>query len=1272
MAPDSKEVAPPDYESLRRKDAKEKILEDAFVIVDQKKRAIDLQRNAERAGVPHNNAVYERHTKEIADANKRLRHLASDWYAVKLFGKDQKVDKAGNIVITDAKVRHFEKKVLIKKDHAERRAERDAEYQAELEGEDDKDSDRLVSSEALRPGPGGVPATGERLAYRATMDQYLMDQASLASVAQKFVENGISPADLMNGSRQGDAIRLAFPPHLAQEILAKLASGPGSGHDDAIKTLQVLQSKLDARYEVLKIGKVGTEQMGRATLEGSLGHKTVDFAKEVVKNPLALGGFVASIVGMYLLYSSRTVETKKSIRNFLTWTAVGVGGLIAVDFGMDKLSASHRGLWDRIGMSPNKVISPVIVDQLRARLSGIPSEDMDTVDDLAEIVTLNARDVTAVYEDSIRTSKKDIDPNRFLSKGLSPQACKRIDGGSLKTALDHVYGRAAEQSSIETGIPLPLGKDDRAKVGIDYVRSHYSSDVNLLNVVYDLDVRSKAIASEAYKPLNIEASAITDANLNGLIAQSSSLGELIRLSESSNGTYLVKGYPFEYRYDAELKEHIFRDAWNKDAQAFRIKGADKDIGSLVDALVSAADHRATEKLTEKFAGEKFSFKGGYWVPEPPKSRPEHAGLKAYKPDVTLPIRAVAGKDGYELVLDVRGAEGKRYAAFDTSADKTMENDFDVMSGLYMERVRSDADHLLMGMPVDIVSLVDTATETIITVRSPTGVESTLSYENNQIKSLSIGQPDLDLDNLWDTRAKVEVRKFMSSPDIQAKLKEFTFAFAQREGLSGYAEGAWERISGLAVRAADWVMPWDEDSLDREFKDAGEKKLVKEIIDMQKNMANDFKVLYGTSPTPIAFKAGSQTIIDREVQFLTGGGLEKAYVDEAVLDKDGIDAMKSKGLSDIKDALAPISSLSDSIQRTYYEEISSWYEQELDKRVGSAGNRRDVIQGVIDIMVQDARNRARPYIGVSEAQAQMMLNQESMDAAANPEWKRVHDVAYLYLNGSFKWESYIVFSNPDNLRTVMKDFEEKIAYGTANINPSYSPEQYLNFYLSEIFVMLGGHQDWSPDRAYGTVFSVNDTDFDSKKAAVRNIPDYAHWAAIRPPDIRPAPANLTSASNLERAKDQVRDNFMADIDANMKVGGLVKLDHKWPEYFTASVRRRADWIRTSQAINPLYTAALYEKDLVDFRKFVLTERNFFELMIQHRVEPKHKGMTVEQIINDSFYSAWPAKNYHQHFLTLEGKFVSNDPSWWEFWKKDAIIVEAHDSTILGKIFNIPFF
>lgn len=347
---------------------------------------------------------------------------------------------------------------------------------------------------------------------------------------------------------------------------------------------------------------------------------------------------------------------------------------------------------------------------------------------------------------------------------------------------------------------------------------------------------------------------------------------------------------------------------------------------------------------------------------------------------------------------------------------------------------------------------------------------------------------------------------------------------------------------------------------------------------------------------------------------------------------------------------------DSVRTAAYEEQVKAFQKELNTAIAGlivipagpvpAGSpalvptqptERQVQAEIIRIQAK-AQAFAISYTGLNNPDATKKLLLAPVEGK-NADWERASGKVVDYVTNNMKWEKWAVMPNPENMMIVLDLWYERLGDPTiapiagpivppwaAGLTPAQSADAYADYFIWEMQIRMGGHQDFSPEYFYGDVQSVSDTNFKGTITSLRSsVQPYSVWGTA--PILKTNPPDMPPTAELERRRMvEYRETKKKEMEAwfakHGDVGGLFKLDHYWPQVFTQSVNDRLAQIVT----DPFATQASLDKDIDDFKAFVWNERYIiFESLILNRVEAERKGYEIRiRILNKmlSYFHAIP--------------------------------------------------
>jgi len=290
------------------------------------------------------------------------------------------------------------------------------------------------------------------------------------------------------------------------------------------------------------------------------------------------------------------------------------------------------------------------------------------------------------------------------------------------------------------------------------------------------------------------------------------------------------------------------------------------------------------------------------------------------------------------------------------------------------------------------------------------------------------------------------------------------------------------------------------------------------------------------------------------------------------------------------------------------------------------NAETEIETLIALTVKTAEREGLKHQGKEAIESEKLLVKDALKGQNNP-WEASAEIAFLYLRGNFKHETYGFIPAPQSLVYLMELYYRKIG--------GEHPEAYTNYFLTQVKNALVGQTDVSLDGLYAKSDedwkrgNNPETQMDQVRALLERITPGSSWT---PPqgDIEWLPEldNELSAAKAAREKEaqfnekkkEVAKKFMKDFDSEDDLSKYFEIDGKWPDVFRAHVESR---------LYAVVANATDEGDLArittTYSEYVKVEKGIYALLIKFDIDqddPEALTKTVATI-NPIFKNAWAA-------------------------------------------------
>ncbi len=1106
-----------------------------------------------------------------------------------------------------------------------------------------------------------------------------------AMAAQALLEHHptLMPSDLLSGERQMEAIRTAFPASIAQVLIQELSNPNAPEYSGVKKELELKVTKIQPAYDELSKIYTAQEQLERASIEGYALNKIGKIAKEVSKNPMSLGLLAAGVALLgYVGYKGYKAMGDTG-KNVLLGILGGGAGLFGLNMMMDKAKGNNVSPLDwlesKLGIHLDEPFTGHKLDEVRQLIAqNIPSEDGDAVDDFIRIMDASTETVADTFEKALRSGKKEMDSRAFLGKGLKFSEFREVDDGSLYTASEWFFMECGEKYRVENKKPAYSDKKEQLINGLSYARKNYKGH-KLGTALVSMEVEkklteehqksTKQIEQKGHPSVSREKDPITDTNLMKLCAAEPALTEALVSTKHAN-EYLLKGLPVRF---TPRQDGVYEFEDRTGGSSITVSGEGVDLQSSVRALVGEAELRAKTALIALKADETLlSYNdNGYWEYQPGLKANAHAGLPTYTKK-EIPLRFVVENNKFLVGLDLAPQKDGAEKIYPSILEA--KNGYDKEQGL-PDVVKANLDHLLLDLPFTVEDIKDGTNESTLTIRYGSNHKGTLIFKNDTIGTGGIKlEEDAALEATWKKAAQEKTNTFFSDSDYQDWIIQAIGPQPELRWTSTKPDIPFTGdLLGMASKSfSDALDSITDSDIEERFKESKQAHVVKGLRDLRKRMETGYVTgLYKKNLTKEEFLATEQTVTEGYETELNAllEGFDPILTDEDLLTK------KTEADDAIEEALDPMDKWSlDTAQRALYTDALAHWQQAAANAIDALGHgpnpKNSAVNAAISNVVNEASKEATAHRGSTPEASKEAFVKEMLTGKNAAEWEAPLEKVYGHLS-SYKWEQLAILPKNNNLIEVLKVFVQKINAGDDLPDTTNTPEEYADYFISEVYILFGGHEDVSLDKLYSGINSIADSDFQSKKAALVSIKSYEEWK--KHPEKRSATPDLNREYRDSQEKDMILDGFMKDFDDKLAIleanpTNNLFWDHNWPEYWKGSVERRARWILAQNADDPAYTPSRYTADLKTFRQFVTLERNFTELLIQHRIEPKHKGFEFENMaMDEAFKEAWPSSDFKGYYEALQKKIVKND----DWFGADALIEDYHEWPPIDKIFNVPF-
>lgn len=1072
-----------------------------------------------------------------------------------------------------------------------------------------------------------------------------------------------------------------------------LTNGDTMERQQVIQELSQRQSELSHVYTTLETSELARRQVEKSSLQDTIWDKFTGLIGEVGRNPGAMAAIATLGVAMYLL---RDEIPFKTVGKVVGGIALVGAGIYTTDFFWEKLDKEHRGLFDRLGFKPSDAMDPAILDKYRKEyFPRLPQEQRDSIDEMITLFNVPMSRVTDSFERAQANLETSIDTSTFLGEGVSSRGESHMDGTDLYRGLRWLYMDCADRYLATHPNEKPRDEREKIQIGLRYAKdprfasmtfAEFNAEMHVMPQIRRAEAASRAPGA-VEKPRVFSRDLAYPASLKGLAEKVPSARTMLRALPT--GEVLVQGYPYRVNVSDQGK-YVFTDLF--DASRVYVISTSLQPGEtegLLQNLVSASNAAIEEKF-KSFKGEMnvnlVSGANGEWTVEPALTSLKHAGLDTGSKGITTLFYADAS--GFKLTFN-EAEKGQSFASLEA-----VQKAYDLTVAL-PKVVKRDAGHLLLNVPFEVSSVSDDAAtqSTQIRIAYDGGHEGVLTYTKGVLIKAELAE-SVALDTAWDHEAKKQTVELFARPVIQDQIvakvgvdpdvyvrwhNTVTGGLISREpnipfaaGLFGTAGKSFSDMVFSLVNSNDLT----GNTVEARQKDETMKEVDSQLGDLVVKMNEELKTLLSKGLPALEYKRQQESLMKGyETQIATILSVEV----DPVLTSEEVDRMKKEADSQIEEALAPMKhTLSlDGNQSALYEERLHFWQQEaasgIDDAFATGSVTKSTVEGIIADVRQKASADATPHRGLDAEASATLISMDKLTGAHKADWKPATELALSYLSNNYKWEQYAVLGKRENMKDLVDLYFAKIENGNAAATSAEASDYVEHYFLPVIYMELGGNDDFSMDRFYARLNAVSDTEYQAVRSKLLSMKSFTAWKAA-PEKFNVAP-ELDDAYRGEQEKQMVIDGFMDEFDKHLQVGSLDPSkdqfwDHKWPEYWRASVERRANEILIYHQGEPGFTTEQFKEELKDFHKFLGIEKGVFSLLIQHRIEPKDRGYSIESIVDENFSTHWYHRDYIGYYNEFRYKISRPDQDWWpELY--DSVIEEAHDGYGVEKLFNVPF-
>ncbi|MFA5855072.1 MAG: hypothetical protein WC846_02150 [Candidatus Gracilibacteria bacterium] len=754
--------------------------------------------------------------------------------------------------------------------------------------------------------------------------------------------------------------------------------------------------------------------------------------------------------------------------------------------------------------------------------------------------------------------------------------------------------------------------------------------------------------------------------------------------------------------------------------------AEKSEDKMVEKFKTFNDSDSNTPNNFEDKGLLYVEEGGFYKLVPPLDSAGHKGLPGYKPE-PMPVVVYADSKGVYLGLDT-------FKDFEPDATETPYKTLKQLQEAYDKQatiknlVKETTGHLLFGSLGTDYEVTDvkefeavagtpgTPERTVVTISYGRGSLSTakLEYSNDELtKVVSLAETP-ELTALWKAQADAKVKEFIESEDVRREIEKITPEF-----------GSWIGKTGdFFVDIYKWFA---EDSTQIRVRNRQEQQVVDAIREMLKDIKDDYvKEVFRGGVVPPAiplpslsaqdFENREKTFFDTKLKAIKGystapitKGPDKPtyeFADDG--GKEFMNALQNEQyrLEGLLKAfsyrdpttdkawykaafLAPWNvATASSVKKTLAQEKVEQYVAELrtrcvplwtDRATEGKWPTNATLKIEADKVLDKARTEAAGVWGKDDVEAvqDMMLDPIRVDTANFPKWEEATKLVAEYLTRNLKWEKYAFLPAPENMVQVMQLWYKNIRVDDKTLmDPAEgTAKDYADYFIWNVYKQFGTNKDFSVDRLYSDdISSVSGGQFnDSFRPFSESIENYDKFfklkrAAPQTPDMDPA----NPSEDLDMYCESIQKNFWAWYEKDVDCGSSWKRDHEWPKIQRNNVARRlSDLLARDKAAGK--SPKDIKEDAHDFGEFVAAERwSVFEPLIQHGIEPKDHGDTIERKVIDVYFpmdfglTIDPATNSaYQRDLS---KYVDDI-----FNKITDITGEAHDGWIPSPLpHGVPYF
>lgn len=334
----------------------------------------------------------------------------------------------------------------------------------------------------------------------------------------------------------------------------------------------------------------------------------------------------------------------------------------------------------------------------------------------------------------------------------------------------------------------------------------------------------------------------------------------------------------------------------------------------------------------------------------------------------------------------------------------------------------------------------------------------------------------------------------------------------------------------------------------------------------------------------------------------------------------------------------------------------------------------VARSAIDGVCVTAKSETNDYLkyGVranpdSDAVLTEVMTSMTNHMISNPDWKKHAELVLKHANGKYEFEgmTYLI-DDPEAFCEYMTIYFEKIGNGNVAVNPSYSPEDYTQFFMYKASRLLPRDKNWSLG---SNKTQISAEEWSERRTVIEMIPSYEEWVAKGGPKAPKLPENdpdRIEKERFEQEKEEANKEFVKWFNKEMDPSRWTRFDGMWPNIYRSSMESRLEDIDMNAKFK---TIEEYKDALNKYAKMVKIEKALYETVIEENVDPDEKIKLIDLVSGVHNLYTKSISEYMSNLIYKESTKIINGSGTPQNYKDaivDKIKTEIDDAKLVDSL------